>query len=182
MPRADHTPRTPLIPLDVGWLFLLPGIAIVAATVLIPAFDDLSAAQLERDKLRVVEQHAQRRLENYSIYLDAVRRADEDLALSLAATHLNLAPADREVIVMPGQSRASLNPFPALEPPAPRMPERIVPDTRLQRWSTNERARLWLLASGAMCIFLGLLPPTTRRRASGRDVASDDRFVAMDER
>jgi len=166
VPTAHDQPsrRVPLIPLDAGWLFLLPGIALVAATVLIPAFDDLGAAQLERDKLRVVENHAQRRLENYSLYLDALRRADEDLTLSLAATHLNLAPVDRTVIVMPDQARASLNPYPALEPPSPRMPTRVTPDTVLQRWATHERARLWLLASGAMCILLGLLPPTARRR------------------
>lgn len=164
MPTPQPSRRIPVIPADPGWLFLVPGLALVAATVLIPAYDDLSFAELERDKLRVVEQHAAKRLENYSLYLDALLRADEGLALTLAATHLNLAPADRAIIALPGEgTSASLNPFPALEPPPPRMPVRVVPDTILQRWSTNERTRLWALASGAMCVLLGLLPPTTRR-------------------
>lgn len=170
MAAHDAQRRVPVIPADPGWLFLVPGLALVAATVLIPAYDDLSFAELERDKLRAVERHAAQRLENYSLYLDALNRGDEGLALALAATHLNLAPADREIISLPGEgASASLNPFPALEPPPPRMPERAVPDTILQRWSTDERTRLWVLASGAMCVLLGLLPPTTRRRTAPID-------------
>jgi hypothetical protein len=149
--------------LDPGWLFLLPGLAILATTVMIPARNDLDEARLARERALIAEEHSARRLENYTTYLDALRRGDERLAVSLAATHLNLAPVGRTVLAMPDE-RADANPFPALEPPAPPGVTLLIPDTVLQRWTNDDRTRLWLTAGGAMCALIGLLPPTTRRR------------------
>lgn len=149
--------------LDPGWLFLLPGLAILAATVMVPAQNDLYEAQLAREKSLIAEAHSAKRLENYATYLDALRRGDQPLALSLAATHLNLAPEGRAVLAMPND-RLDANPFPALEPGAPAQVMLVPPDTALQRWTTNDRTRLWLTAGGAMCVLIGLLPPTMRRR------------------
>lgn len=149
--------------LDPGWLFLLPGLAILAATVMIPAGNDLDEARLAREKALVAEAHSAKRLENYTTYLDALRRGDEPLALALAATHLNLAPEGRTVLAMPDE-RSDANPFPALEPGPPPQVTLLIPDTVLQRWTNDDRTRLWLTAGGAMCVLIGLLPPTTRRR------------------
>ncbi|MBL0921950.1 MAG: hypothetical protein IBJ10_07460 [Phycisphaerales bacterium] len=149
--------------LDPGWLFLLPGLVILAATVMVPAQNDLYEAQLARAKSLIAEEHSARRLENYATYLDALRRGDEPLALALAATHLNLSPVGRTAVSMPND-RLDANPFSSLEPPAPAQVMLTPPDTALQRWTTNDRTRLWLTAGGAMCVLIGLLPPTTRRR------------------
>jgi len=171
MPRADddrliETPA--LFRFDPGWLFLLAGLALLAATVLIPAQDDLQQAELVLARAKAERSHAAERLANYAEFLDALNRADEDLMLQLAATHLNLTPAGRQPV--PGVG-ASSNPtglidtFAALEPAPPGEFVRIAPRSLLHRWSTGERSRLWLLASGSLLTLIGLLPPTSPRRA-----------------
>lgn len=164
MHDAAHTRRPPLISLDPGWLFLIAGGVMIAATVLIPANEELAEAELARDRAALTERHAAKRLENYATYYDAVSRGEPQLALSLAASHLNLVPASRAVLPVPGEPPSQdISPFPALEPPPPPTIYRVKPDTILQRWTTDEKTRLWLLAGSAFCILLGLLPPTTRR-------------------
>lgn len=162
-PEANPVNR-PLVPLDPGWLFLLAGATLCAVTALIPAFDQLAEAELARDRARVVERFHLQRLQNYSSYREALWRADPALTLSLASLQLNLVPEGRDIIPVPGETAPEdLSPFPGLEPdPAPTL-YRVVPDTVLQRWTTDDRKRLWLLAAGAFCILLGLLPPTIQR-------------------
>jgi len=172
--RPDPSPpalappaSAPLFRLDPGWLFLIAGLALLAATVLIPAADDLAEARWHRDRATAVENYRAKRLENYSDFLDAVARQDQSLLLSLAATQLNLAPADRVPMLDTTEvGTRSASVFPALEPtfiPA-QAPRR--PDSTLQRWATDNRKRLWLIVSGGMCVLIGLLPPTHGPRSS----------------
>jgi hypothetical protein len=165
-PRMDSPAQSrPLFTPDPGWLFLIAGVALCAATALVPAYDELAEAETSRDRARSAEKYELRRLANYSSYRDALASGEPTLALTLAATHLNLVPIDRRSIPLPGEkSQPDLLPFPALEPPPPAPISRAVPDTLLQRWTTDDRSRLWLLAAGAFCIFVGLLPATTPRR------------------
>lgn len=157
-------PTRALVPLDPGWLFLLAGATLCAVTALIPAFDQLAEAELARDRARVAERFHLSRLQNYASYRDALWRADPGLTLSLASQQLNLVPEGRDILPVPGETAPeNLSPFPALEPDAPPTLYRVVPDTVLQRWTTDDRKRLWLLAAGAFCILLGLLPPTIQR-------------------
>ncbi len=151
---------------DPGWLYLVSGVLLVGATVLIPAIDDLTQARFGRDRARAVATYHTERLERYSGFIDALDRAEPALLLSLAQTQLNLAPAGKRPLIdisRAGQP-SSASVFPALEPvytPA-REPER--PRTLLQRSTTSDRPRLWLIALGMMLILIGVLPPT---RASG---------------
>lgn len=152
---------------DPGWLFLLAGLATLSATALIPAHDDLARAEVQRDRALAIEARAAERLARYSEYLDALHRGDRSVALSLAATQLNLAPRDRRVLELspagwdPSVFDASV--FGDLEPAPTPLPEANLPETALRRLATDERARLWLIAGGAMCVLVGLLPVGVRR-------------------
>lgn len=169
-PDAEGSDRAGAL-LDPGWLFLIAGVAIVSATVLIPAQRDRDEARWYRDRVAAVEEHRQQRLQRYDRYLKALRGGDETLVLSLAATQLNQAPENMEPLIAPSKLAARpASPFAALEPEAlvlPARPERLDPESpnlsMLERWATNERSRLWLLAGGALCILIGLLPMSTRR-------------------
>src|SRR5690606_28720128 len=136
----------PLFRLDAGWLFLVAGAALLVATVLIPAADDLAEARWHRDRAIAVEKYRAKRLENYSEFLDAIARQDRSLIVSLAATQLNKAPADRlPMLDTTDVGTRSASVFPSLEPvfeaaPAPQRPESV-----LQRWATDNRRRLWLI-------------------------------------
>ena len=168
-PRPRSTGR-PLFRLDPGWLFLLPGVVILATTVLMPAHDDLARARAHRDKALALETYRSQRLANHLSYLDALQRGDETVLLDLAASQLNLAPANRQVIIAPaGMTDASvLNRLDATyAAPIVSMP----PDSLLHRLTTNRHTRLWMIAGGAMCVLYALLPPATptdrEPRASG---------------
>ena len=138
---------------DPGWLYVLPGAVVVAATVVVPAQDDLAKAEWRVAQARAVEEHRAQRIRNYSAYMDAVECRDETVVLELAATQLNLAPAGKTPLpTATDASRMSFNAsiFPTLEPPPPAMPELRLPDTLLRRLTTNDHTRLWLVAACAI--------------------------------
>lgn len=149
--------------LDTGWLFLLAGSAVLVATVLIPAVDDLAQARQDRDLALSYEHHREARLANYREFAERLTQPDDELVLHLARTQLNLVPEGERAIVLPadlGERSASL--LPDLEPryvePVYDQPR----DTLLRRWATGHRSRLWLIAGGALCVLIGLLPPARR--------------------
>lgn len=159
-------PPKPLFRFDPGWLFLIAGVAILAATVLIPARHELAVASWARDRALAIEKHRTDRLGRYASYLKAVERGDESVLLSLAASQLNKSPIDRVPLnasADPGVTNASV--FPDLEPEPIRIPEKPVINERsstLTRWTTSDQWRLWLLAGGILCVMIGLLPPSRR--------------------
>lgn len=155
--------RPPL--LDPGWLWLIAGITLVCFTLVIPAQRDLEEARYFRDRVHAAEDHRQDRLARYQNYLGALDRADETLVLSLAAMQLNKAPKGTDLLV-PGYdiSKRSASVFTNLEPPPLVLPERPKRElSLLEKWTSDDRSRLWLLGGGSLMILIGLLPATTRR-------------------
>jgi hypothetical protein len=158
--RTPHPHRSSVL-VDPGWLFLLAGMAILSATVLIPAAADLSATKFQRERALAIEAHRMERLARYEEYLAALDNRDPSLVLSLAASQLNEIPEGRAPIpgqdgVMGATSDASV--FPSLEPPALKLPERTERPSILERWTSDDSKRLWLIIGGAACVLVGLLP------------------------
>lgn len=155
--------------IDPGWLFLLSGLALIGATVLIPAQADLEDARWLRDRALLIEQHREERIRNYEDYLGALRRMEPALVLSLTQVQLNQLPEGKAII--PGTAEthsANASVFPPLEPGTLRMDDRRVQAedrSMLSRLAMGERSRLWVLGLGAACILFGLLPVS--RRNSG---------------
>lgn len=159
-PAAARPPfRKPL--LDAGWLLLIPGIVLVGFTLILPAVEDLESARFYRDRLAIVEQHRDQRIGHYSQYLQSVQSGDPQTVLSLAAVNLNKAPEGMTLMVPAGDiSHKSASVFEALEPPAPKLPERSVNHSTLEKLSIDSKSRIWLMLAGATLIFLGILPPS----------------------
>jgi hypothetical protein len=153
-----------LFRIDAGWLFLLSGLAIMCAAVLIPAHDDLALTRYERDRARAIESWHAQRVENYAEYLDALRDGEETLVLSLAAMQLNMIPVGSTPLVTSVRPQAtSASVFPELEPRFIRPEPPRFYDSKLRRWATEGRHRLWMIAGGAMAVLFGLLPPSRGR-------------------
>lgn len=168
MDGSLYTRGEALFRFDPGWLYLIAGVAILGATVLIPASADLEGARLKRDWMLAIEGHRLERLERHAAYLDALDRGQESLVLSLAATQLNMIPTTRAAAVewmgtvggAGGVASASV--FPGLEPPPLRPLRRIEQTSVLGRLATGERSRLWLLIVGGVCVLVGILPASRR--------------------
>jgi hypothetical protein len=145
--------------LDASWLFLIAGTALIAATLLIAAADDLAEANHQRRRALAAEAAHQERLERHAAFLDAVDRGEESVVRTLAATQLRMTASGREPLALAGPTRVDASVFPGLEPPPMAAPSvRLRPDSLLGRLATGERSRLWLLAAGASMVFIGLLP------------------------
>lgn len=159
---ADSGPR-PLF--DPGWLFLIAGLGILGATVLIPAADDLDDARLLRDRALARESHRQERIQRYQGYLGALDERQPTLVYSLAASQLSLMPSDRALIAAPATDARtrSASVFPALEPPPLVLPEREHHASTLEKLATSSKSRLWLIAGGVVSVLVGLLPGARKR-------------------
>lgn len=170
MVRTPYAQRSPAL-IDPGWLFLLAGMGILAATVLIPAGEDLAAARFQRDRALVIEAHRMDRLARYEEYLAALDSHQPSLVLSLAASQLNQIPEGRAPIAgakgaLGANSDVSV--FPSLEPPPLTLPTRHKTESTLERLATNDHTRLWLIAAGAASVLIGLFPASNGWGHPGR--------------
>lgn len=153
----------PLFRLDPGWLFLLPGAALIAATLLIPAWEDVREARHERNRILLEERFRAQRLEHYAEYLDAAKRQEPGLILALTAAQLNELPGHLTPIVTEVDGKAlAATPFADLEPTPPIPAEYRPADSTLARWTMNDRIRPWLFVAGAAMVLTGVLPAARR--------------------
>lgn len=161
--------RAPIALLDPGWLFLLAGVVLLGATVLLPAADDIEEVRLQRDRALAVEDHKSLRLKSYEDYLAALEREEPALVMALAASQLNQIPQGRSLILETthlqafGSGDASV--FGALEPAAARLPERQQVRSILAGWTGSDTFRPWLIIAGSLSVFIGLLPQARSRGA-----------------
>lgn len=162
--RPGEDGASPLAMIDPGWLFVIAGLGLLAATLLVPAFDDLHEVEWQRDRAVAVEGHRLERLDRYHEYLDALEREEPALIMSLAASQLNQIPVGRAAILdAPLDATSSASVFAALEPPMTRLPERARSGSWLEWLATGDRTRPWLLGVAAVCLLVGVLPEAKRR-------------------
>ena len=138
--------RSPSI-FDPGWLFVIAGGVIFAATALIPAYDDAHAAERQVEQAEVWAIHQTTRVERYSEYLDALVREDPTLMASLVTTHLHLRPEGKRAILFENpelMARQTIDDFanvepapPRTPPPPPARPHRPTPSRSSGRWRTG---------------------------------------------
>ena len=157
---ASTPPARRPVAFDPGWLFLVAGLALLSATMLIPAVDSLNEARWLRDRARVFEEHRLQRIARHEEFLAALREQDPTLGLALAASQLNQITADRAPLEgdQLEQIAGGASVFPALEPDPIALPPKPVMDSTLHRLVTGEKSRSWILAIAGVLILIGLLP------------------------
>ena len=146
----------PLFQVDPGWLFILAGLAVCAAGVILPAQNDLRSLQHQLEQLRAEEVHAYARLKAHSDFMDQVDRADPALVRRLAAAQLHMLPAsDTPVLLV----KAEASPVTAWIDNTVRTDIRPARATPISTLSTlaNGPYRLWMFGGGIMSVFVGLL-------------------------
>ncbi|MFO0857496.1 MAG: hypothetical protein U0640_09105 [Phycisphaerales bacterium] len=149
--------------LDPAWLFLLAGVALLGATVLVSAQAQVDDAAYVRDRALAVEDHREQRISRYREFLVGVETKQPALVEALASSQLNQIPASRAAI--PGTVRdnlANASVFPALEPPPFTEPPKTKIQSRLAQLTSNDATRVWLLAGASVLILVGLLPASRR--------------------
>ncbi len=148
---------------DPAWLFLIAGVALLGATVLVSAQAQVDDASFVRDRALAVEDHREMRINRYREFLAGVETKQPALVEALASSQLNQIPASRAAI--PGTVRdnlANASVFPALEPPPFVEPPKTKIQSRLARLTSNDATRVWLLAGASVLILVGLLPASRK--------------------
>jgi hypothetical protein len=171
-PEQDGSPAvakpTPLFRIDPGWPFVIAGLLLLVAGVLIPAQRDLQELRNTLEIHRALEDQSIRQLAAYDRFLNDLDHGDEQLVGRLAASQLNLMPKDERSMLLVPTLNATVTQWiedsePAILPNPP-----AYPDTLLSRLATGPR-RLWVLACGAFLVFIGLMlspsAPSSRRGA-----------------
>lgn len=145
------------------------GLALLFATIIIPAADNTRLAQRESAQAQAQADHQSRRVARYWEYLDALDRQDPTLYASLAADQLNLTPTDARIISFEDpetRARRPIDVFERIEPPPMIVQEEYQPvDSLLGKLARGERSRLVLLAGAAISLMFGLLPAARARRS-----------------
>ena len=153
--------RAPLFRFDPGWPFVIAGLLILAAGILIPGHRELLELRGELVRQETREQVAFEQLRAYDEFLAGVRETDPEVIRRLAMAHLNKIPAGEESLLLtPGMNQT------VGEWIESSIPDRTVvvppyPDTVLARWALGP-GRLWMLGVAVMLLFVGfVLGPST---------------------
>ena len=139
-----------------GWLFVIAGLALCAAGILIPAQSDLQHLQNQRDQLLHEEAILSQRIEGRAQFLDQVERQDPALIKRLAASQLNLIPAQGTAVLLAPSVSAPMDEWVDATINTQPIPNTATIQSTLSQLAQG-RYRLWLLASGVVCAFAGLL-------------------------
>lgn len=153
--RARGRPRRTAPPIDFGWLFLLPGLAILSAAVLIPAADELAAARWQRDRTRTMERAAAVRIEQHRQLVAAIQQRDPVVLRALEIERFGTHNEGDTLLASHAPASGLLSAALRVDPAPP--PPLVRPDSLLQRLASDDRSRLWLVAGGAVACLVGFM-------------------------
>jgi len=152
---SPNSQVSPLGRLSPGWPFLLAGLAVVAAVMLVPAWRDVQDVRLERDALQAVVQYEARRVAATERMLASLESGDPTLLRRLVGWQLNLVPNGDVAIARDVHAGGILGWIDGtVEPVMASAPSPIV--SRLESIVSGP-ARLWMLAAGVLLVFVGLV-------------------------
>jgi hypothetical protein len=160
--RLEHL----LALLDPGWLFIIAGLAMCAAAIIVPAQADLGQLRQQVTELREEEAMLAARLRAHAGFLDDLHRGDSALVRRLAAAQLNVVPEGERPVLLVRSASASVADW--IEATVREEPlDRPEPRPTVLRRLTEGSQRLWVLGGSVFCVFVGLLlsPSASRRRA-----------------
>lgn len=160
---------------DSGWLYLVPGLTLCIACVVIPARDDVVEQRRQIEELVAAEARLTETLRAYNELVSDIDRAEPSVIRELAATQLNLMPAGEAPVMLVANETVDITDWVDArieKAQAARTPPVAPRQSRLQHLvsSTN---RLWVMAAGAVLAFIGLLlsPGLTRPSVGAEAIA-----------
>jgi hypothetical protein len=177
MDRSPHTSDSGAVVAHIpGWMFLLAGVVLVSAGLLMPAWLQVRQMQWQHRIMQLQAEQLERQASGYQQFNAALDAEDPILLQRLAYHYLGLKPAGATLI---GESESKRAADPgmvcivqaSLHHPVPRagvdLPRPQPNRSRLARLTTG-RSRLALLAAGVLCLAAGVTTPTLidRRRSS----------------
>jgi len=164
----------PLFAIDPGWFFVLSGLVICAACVLLPSREPIRELMQQRNRLAAERNYIVARLEAHARFMDRLDADDETLVRRLAASQLNVVPVSERPVLVNIASPAAVTDWidASVAPPDTALPS-LPRQSRLAAAATGPN-RLLFLASGALCLFVGLILGPDRPKSSASRVLRID--------
>ncbi len=160
--------------LDAGWLFVLAGLAVCGAALLVPAQQDLASVMSKRDQLEVHSMASMRQLMAYDAVLQGLQDQDPQLMRRLTANQLNLLPeGDTPILLDPERADGSFDRWVRESSKVEVPPAVEARETLLVRISTGPY-RLLVIAGGILCLFIGTLYRADGDISSARNPIADE--------
>jgi len=156
----------PLFRLDPGWPFVLAGLALLMAALLIPAQRELHELRNEVERIDASESRVYAQLQSYDQFLQELKSGNPDLVRRLAMAQLNMVPkGEQSLLLTPGLNQTVAQ-WIQESVPTPVVTPAPYPDTLLARFALGPN-RLWMCAASVFLLFVGfLLGPDTGRAAT----------------
>ncbi len=168
--RHSDTGNSGSVLFDPGWLFLLAGLVLIGAAVLVPASYDLWVLRAQHQQLAAQEQENYKRLEAYSRFGADLQAADPQLVRRLAASQLNRIPKGETALLL--STTANQTPLEWVDSSVEPVIAHVepFPDSLLSRLTLGRKA-LWVAGAGVMCVFLGILLAPLQLRVPRHDLS-----------
>ncbi len=146
----------PLFRWDLGWLYLLSGLTLIAAATILPARSDLAMLESQLEGLQAKELYCRDRLAAYDSFLGQWEHLPDELLVRLASAQLNQRPAGDRPVVLASSFSTAVTDWIDSGVQYDKPTANLAPQSMLSRLSTG-RGQLWMLASGALAVFIGLV-------------------------
>lgn len=141
---------------DIGWLYLLCGLALTTAAIVLPARSDLHVLTQKKATILADVHEQDYRVDIYASFLEDVESGDPVLLQRLVEMQFNHSPEGSSIVI---DKTAPKTPLAWVAQRAKRL--RVLPMQTDQASVLSQFAsgdgRLWLLGLGAFAIFIGLI-------------------------
>jgi hypothetical protein len=147
---------------DHGWLYLLSGLALTVAAIVLPAKQDLEALQEKREAIALDLADLEHQIGLYQSFLDELSQDNPLLQQRMIEMQFN-KPSDGTPIVFDGS--AAKTPLEWIELRSRRVRAYDIEQDRTSMLTAlaNGRGRLWLAGGGVFVIFIGLVRTPLRQ-------------------
>lgn len=155
--------------MDPGWLFVVLGVIVLSAGILIPAIQENRLLEQQLDVARMAESRSQEHLARSTSLLDQMHRDDETV-MRIWNADLNRTPQGSKPVLRDLEAPSDvLQWLDASTSQSVMLSEASVEfqyrPSLLERMASGPR-RLWFLGAGGMCLCVGLVmgPTLTSRK------------------
>ncbi len=138
-----------------GWAFLVAGLTLVAAAMLVPAWRELDGVRRDHSRLAAQVDLEARRLAATLQVRDSAQRRDPELTRRLIAWQLNHVPAGDTAFVREVHADGVLGWID--DAVAPNSAGQAAPPVSRLEGLVTGPPRLWVLGGGSMLVFVGLI-------------------------
>jgi len=149
--------------MSAAWLFLIAGLLLVSAAMLVPAWRDIEQVRADRDRVAAAAEVEARTLAATRAVLESLESGDASVADRLVAWQLNLLPEGDRAVAREVHAGGVLGWIDASVAPVP-PPGDTAAETPLETLVSGP-ARLWVLGAGGLMIFGGIIGGGDRRTA-----------------